>query len=110
MYETCSFYLRWKNLYSNRWSSHGITVRPSVGKHIYDISRGSILPSIKKQVAHWKRYVDDTHAYMDLSKTEFVLVKLNSYHSNIKSSHTKLKKTSKLHFSMYLSHVQEVIS
>ena len=40
MYETCSFYLRWKNLHSIRWSSHGITVRPSVGEHIYDISRG----------------------------------------------------------------------
>ena len=25
----------------------------------------AILPSIKKDVAHWKRHVDDTHAYID---------------------------------------------
>ena len=30
-----------KNVYSNRWSSHGILVRPTIGKHIYDISRSS---------------------------------------------------------------------
>ena len=33
----------------------------------------AILPSINKHVAHWKRYIDDTHAYTDPSKTEFVL-------------------------------------
>ena len=42
----------------------------------------AILPSIKKHVAHWKRYVDNTHAYIDPSKIEFVLEKLNSYHPN----------------------------
>ena len=87
MYETCLFYLRWKNLHSVRWSSHGITVRPSVGEHIYDISRESILPSIKKDVAHWKRYVDDTHAYINPSKIEFLFEKLNSYQPNIQFTH-----------------------
>ena len=43
----------------------------------------AILPSIKKHVAHWKRYVDDTHAYINLSKIEFVLEKLNNRHPNI---------------------------
>ena len=43
----------------------------------------AILPSIKKHVAHWKRYVDNTHAYINPSKIEFVLEKLNSYHPNI---------------------------
>ena len=47
----------------------------------------AILPSIKKHVAHWKRYVDDTYAYIDPSKTEFVLEKLNSYHPNIQFTH-----------------------
>ena len=32
----------------------------------------AILPSIKKHVAHWKRYVDDRHTYIDPSKIEFV--------------------------------------
>ena len=43
----------------------------------------AILSSIKKHVGHWKRYVDDTHAYIDPSKIEFVLEKMNSYHPNI---------------------------
>ena len=47
----------------------------------------SILPSIKKDVAHWKIYVDDTHAYIDPSKIEFVFEKLNSYHPNIQFTH-----------------------
>ena len=28
----------------------------------------AILPSIKKHIAHWKRHVDDTHAYIDPSE------------------------------------------
>ena len=47
----------------------------------------AILPSIKKHVAHWKRYVDDTHSYIDPAKIEFVLEKLNSYHPNIQFTH-----------------------
>ena len=47
----------------------------------------AILPSIKKQVEHWKRYVDDTHAYIDPTEIEFVLEKLNSYHPNIQFAH-----------------------
>ena len=47
----------------------------------------AILRSIKKQVAHWKRYIDDTHAYIDPSKIEFVLEKLSSYYPNIQFTH-----------------------
>ena len=47
----------------------------------------AVLSSIKKHVAHWKRYVDDTHAYIDHSVIEFVLEKLNSYHPNIQFTH-----------------------
>ena len=45
------------------------------------------LPSIKKHIAHWKRYVDGTHAYIDPSKIELILGKLNSYHPNIQFTH-----------------------
>ena len=86
MYETFSFYLRCKILYSHRWSSHGITVMHTVCEHMISVEE-AILPSIKKQVEHWKRYVDDTHAYIDPSEIEFVLEKLNSYHSNIQFAH-----------------------
>ena len=48
------------------------------------------LPSIKKHVVHCKRCVDDTHAYIDPSKIEFVLEKLNSHHLPTFSSHTFL--------------------
>ena len=47
----------------------------------------AILPSIKKHVARCKRYVDDTHAYIDPSKIGFVLEKLNRYHPNIQYTH-----------------------
>ena len=57
----------------------------------------AILPSIRKHVAHWKRYVDDTHAYIDPSKIEFVLEKLNSYHPNIQLTH-KIEENQKITF------------
>ena len=47
----------------------------------------AILPSIKKHAAQWKRHVDDTHAFIDPSKIEFVLEKSNSYHPNIQFTH-----------------------
>ena len=52
--------------------------------NIFTISlEEAILPSIKKHEARWKRYVDNTNAYIDPSKIEFFLEKLNSYHPNI---------------------------
>ena len=57
----------------------------------------AILPSIKKHVAHWKRSVDDTHAYIDPSKIEFVLEKLNSYHPNIQFTH-EIEENQKIKF------------
>ena len=32
---------------------------------------------------NWKRYVDDTYAYVNPKKVDFILTKLNSYHPNI---------------------------
>ena len=36
-----SLHLQWKILYSNRLSTNGITVRHTISKYIYDISKGS---------------------------------------------------------------------
>ena len=69
-----------------------------------------ILPSIKKHAAHWKRYFDNTHGYIDPSKFEFVLEKLNSHHPNIQFTHEIEENQKKLRFSTYLSHVQEITS
>ena len=87
----------------------GSPLRPLLA-NIFMISlEETILQCIRKHVVHWKRYVHDTHAYIDPLKIEFVF----EYRTAIIltfSSHTKLKKTRKLRFSMYLSHVQEIIS
>ena len=42
---------------------------------IFDIS-GKI-PSLKIDVAHWRRYVNDTHTFTELSKIKHDLEKLN---------------------------------
>ena len=57
----------------------------------------AILPSIKKHVAHWKRHVGDTHAYIDPSKIGFVLEKLNRFHPNIQFTH-KIEENQKITF------------
>ena len=65
----------------------GSPLGPLLAKTFMISLEEAILPSIKKHVVHWKRYVDDTHAYIDPSKIEFVLEKLNSCHTNIQSTH-----------------------
>ena len=68
-----------------------------------------LLP-IKKHITHWKRYFDNTHGYIDPSKIEFVLEKLNSHHPNIQFTHEIEENQKKIRFSTYLSHVQEITS
>ena len=34
-------------------------------------------------LCNWKKYVDDTHAYVNPEKVDFILTKRNSYHPNI---------------------------
>ena len=41
------------------------------------------IPSLNPYLCHWKRFVDDTHAYIDPQKVESILNKLNDYHPNI---------------------------
>ena len=42
-----------------------------------------VIPQLTPQLCNWKRYVDDTHAYVNPEKVDFSLTKLNSYHPNI---------------------------
>ena len=42
------------------------------------------LPKLELYLRNWKRYVDDTFAYVLPDKIEMVLHEINSYHSNIK--------------------------
>ena len=32
---------------------------------------------------HWKRYFDDTHAYIEPEKIDYIMKKLNTYHQQI---------------------------
>ena len=43
----------------------------------------SIARKLKDCLVHWKRYVDDTHAYIDPGKIDYVMKKLNTYHQQI---------------------------
>ena len=40
----------------------------------------AIVPTLKDCLVHWKRYVDDTHAYIELEKIDCVMKKLSTYH------------------------------
>ena len=42
-----------------------------------------VIPKLTPYLYNWKRYVDDTHAYVNSEKVDFILTKLNSYHPNI---------------------------
>ena len=46
-------------------------------------SEETIVPTFKDCLVHWKRYVDDTHAYIEPEKIDYVIKKLNTYHQQI---------------------------
>ena len=39
----------------------------------------SIVPTLKDSLVHWKRYDDDTHAYIQSHKIDYFMKKLNTY-------------------------------
>ena len=56
----------------------------------------AVLPTIKKYVAHWKRYVDDTHVEIHPSKIKYALEKLTGHHPNpLSANATKWSNTFK---------------
>ena len=53
--------------------------------NIFMISlENSTLPKLELYLCNWKRYVDDTFAYVLPDKTDMILRELHSYHPNIK--------------------------
>ena len=56
-----------------------------------------VIPKLTLYLFNWKRYVDDTHAYANPQKVDFVLTKLDSYHPNIQFT-CKLEKNKQITF------------
>ena len=42
-----------------------------------------LILTLKSCLCNWEQYVDDTYAYVEPTKVEFILNKLNNYHPNI---------------------------
>ena len=62
----------------------GLPVGPLLA-NIFVISlEDNILPKLELYLCNWKRYVDDTFAYILPDKTDMILHELDSYHPNIK--------------------------
>ena len=56
-----------------------------------------VLPKVSYYLCYWKRYVDDTYAYVAPEKIDFILKELNSYHRNIKLMY-ELEENNKITF------------
>ena len=56
-----------------------------------------LILTLKSYLCNWKRYVDDTHAYVEPTKVEFILNKLNNYHPNINFTF-ELEKNNEINF------------
>ena len=44
----------------------------------------SLVPKLEDHLQKWRRFVDDTFAYVKVGSVEYVLSVLNSFHKNIK--------------------------
>ena len=63
-----------------------------------------LIPVLKSFRCNWKRYVDDTHAYVEPTKVEFILNKLNNYHPNTNFTF-ELEKHNEINFLHVLSKI-----
>ena len=67
--------------------SDGVAMGSPLGPLLANIFMTSleeeVIPKLTPYLYNWKRYVDDTHAYVNSEKVDFILTKLNSYHPNI---------------------------
>ena len=59
--------------------------------------RNTLVSRLHQHVKKWRRYVDNTFAYVKNEPTDYVLTTLNSFHPNI-SSHMKKKITTNYRF------------
>ena len=56
-----------------------------------------VLPKVSNYLCFWKRYVDDSYAYVIPEMIELILEELNSYHPNIKFTY-ELEEDNKITF------------
>ena len=56
-----------------------------------------VLPNVSNYLCYWKRYVDDTYAYVVPEKIDFILKELNSDYLNIKFTY-ELEENNKITF------------
>ena len=70
-------------LHPKRRSCNGFSIRTITHKHFMTSLEGEVIPKLTPYLCNWKRYADDTYAYVNPEKVDFILTKLNSPHPNI---------------------------
>ena len=61
----------------------GSPLGPLLANIFMTLLEEEVIPKLTPCLCNWKRYVDDTLAYVNPAKVDFILTKLNSYHPNI---------------------------
>ena len=65
--------------------------RTSLGPLLFKVftcTLSIILPNPQHSLAHRKKYIGDTHAYINPKKTDYVMTKLNCFHNQIQLTYT----------------------
>ena len=79
----------------------GSPLAPSLA-NVFKISlEEDLIPTLNSFLWNWKRYIDDTNAYVEPTKVEFILTKLDNYHHNINFAY-ELEKNNDLKFLVVL--------
>ena len=69
-----------------------------------------MVPKLKKSLKHWKRYVDDTLAYVKTGSIETVLNAINSFHPSIQFTYEEEKDNSIAFLDVYVTRIDSVVS
>ena len=73
MHETVKFHFEQQYLYTIWWVELGSQLG-TLQANVFMVSRGEdLMQTLKSCLCNWKRFLDDTHAYVEPPKVEFIL-------------------------------------
>ena len=67
----------------NNGAATGSPLEPLLANIFMTPLEEEVIQTLTPYLCNWKRYVEDTHTYVNPKKFDFILTKLNFYHPNI---------------------------
>ena len=83
LHKSCSLYLLWINIYTNRQSGYEVTLGQVLPGIYMDELETCSIPTLKYHLLCWKRYVDDAICFLQTGSTSHIVCMFLSCHVRV---------------------------